>query len=577
MATDGKHGVKNHLFRDFFDQLADEDATDLRWRDVVPGVRDHDTTHYRGSTEGGPDSLAADPTRANSRAMLGTVVAGTSQGLSTRNAGGGNYWFGVDNVLDLTLHHGSQSIGGTTLIDGTASFDATYLGKKVCFYEASPVEWRTIVSVTNSTTVELDSDASALSDTGYVVMDASHLELWYHIPDNGADSDKPVNIRVKISSGDGNPNADEIDIDVLGTAESPNFPQNYFNGRSPGWHQAILPLAQFTPETGTRFDQINTAQIALGSTSSGTYSVTLAELNLFKLDDSPRIAITVDDGIYSGDGGTTVNGTTYIASVLDEYGVKGTFYVIGRYTDVSGNPNTRLSEGDLGLPGNNVYCNKEDFLALQARGHLIANHTWDSPRGYEDNDVPGTLDAEYVGEAGVSNYLDSVRRMNEWLREYGFHGYDLLALPFGEIRRDVVEALMRPGQPICRQIRTVMAMNDVNPHHRFASEQTPDDFYNYRHWPLFTDPVIPVSVNLDLSNSGSNPSLIDLVKQHKCTVTCYTHTMSPGSSKETELRAICQAAVDGEIETILVNEMLPSGATSGSGGSGGGRALGLGL
>jgi hypothetical protein len=75
MAVDGKFGKRNFLFRDFFDQLAEEDATDLRWRDVVPGVRDHDDTHYRGSTEGGPDSLAADPTRANSRAMRGTVVA----------------------------------------------------------------------------------------------------------------------------------------------------------------------------------------------------------------------------------------------------------------------------------------------------------------------------------------------------------------------------------------------------------------------------------------------------------------------------------------------------------------------
>jgi peptidoglycan/xylan/chitin deacetylase (PgdA/CDA1 family) len=418
------------------------------------------------------------------------------------------------------------------------------------------------VSVTNPTTVELDSDASSFSDTNFSILDATHLELWYYVHDNSPDDDKPVNIRVKMGSADGSIATEAIDIDVLATPESANFPQSYFNGRSEGWHQAIVPLAQFTPDTDIRFDQINTAQLSLDSTISGTYAVTFAELNLFKLDDSPRIAITVDDGIYSGDGGTTVNGTTYIASVLDEYGVKGTFYVIGRYTDVSGNPNTRLSAGDLGLPGTNVYCNKEDFLELQANGHLIANHTLDSPRGYVDAGG-GVLDSDYVGEAGVSNYLDSVRRMNEWLRQYGFHGYDLLALPFGEIRRDVVEALMRPGQPICRQIRTVMAMNDVNPHHRFASGQTPDDFYNYRHWPLFTDPVIPVSVNLDLSNSGSNPSLIDLVKQHKCTVTCYTHTMSPGSDKETELRAICQAAADGDIEAILMNEMLPSGVNAG--------------
>jgi hypothetical protein len=137
MAVDGKFGKRNFLFRDFFDQLAEEDATDLRWRDVVPGVRDHDDTHYRGSTEGGPDSLAADPTRANSRAMKGTVVAKDNQNLSSRNSGSSK-WFGVGNVLDLTLYNGSGSIGGTTLIDGSAAFDDSYLGKKILFYEGSP-------------------------------------------------------------------------------------------------------------------------------------------------------------------------------------------------------------------------------------------------------------------------------------------------------------------------------------------------------------------------------------------------------------------------------------------------------
>jgi hypothetical protein len=472
------------IFEDCFNDIGTAGNTDHRWRDEDAGVRDKNTDQYVGSDRGyGPDGYnPAD--RADRGGIKHTITAGTLAQLYT-NVAGGNWWSDTNLSLDLslvavignTIDNGASGYDGVedkttiTLSSGTP-FTDDCLGKKVMFGGTTNLVVPTVTDVVSSSVIKVRGDVASLvttlsasaTDKLYVAA-FTHIEFdWYN--HGGADEKKLSKISIYLSADNANPNSDGLAWDMMSASATENQPSEDYSMKDAGFQTAIRPIAlRNTGQTGFKLDDIRSAQIRTQLSSSGTLSVTHGRMAFWALDDLPRFSFSADDGIYSTDGGTTVNGSTAIADLLDQYGIKGTFYV---------NPRRINTDSSRYTDGSTVYCNQADLLAMQERGHLIGSHNWDHERMYAETSG-GAWDPNnnaYAGEKGVSDYRDSCRRARDRLRDLGFEGYDMVATAYGHMRRDVFDAITGGEDPPARQVRTVLTTNNIRPYLFFKSSAT---------------------------------------------------------------------------------------------------------
>jgi len=534
---------RNIVYRDYFNDLGPAGDAAHRWRDASAGVREEDLVNTRGVDSGGPDNLVAGEESAI-KCIKNNAVAYVIQ---SRASG----MWGSGNTLDITKSSGTATISGNTnLNDNAASFDTSYLGKKILFNTGSQ-SFFSIIEIVDSNNVTLSEDATALNGLTYWVLEPTHVEMWWYVHEY-PDTDGPAGLsseenqrrmrylRPQISSNASNPNLNRVSFNIQDEPYNQNPPAFQFNRKESGWHQTIYQM-DLTGGTGIDPSAINLMNVTIQSNDVSGNAVsdariTMAEVSLLSFDDEPRMAFSTDDGIYQYIVGQD-DGLPRWVELLNEYGVKGTFFVNpGRIrTDHSREP---TGEGGL-------YCNVYDLHEIQDAGHVIANHTWDHLHMYEftQNVYPGELLPGYeLNGAILDTYLESVQLGYDFLKTYGFNGYDLLATPFGEMRRDVVDYL-EANLPL-RQIATVYSMNNVRPYIPFDS----NDVFNYNYWPWYTDPQKPMRI-------GDIDALcLTRVKQFQCTTAYYIHRFSSASSSIIE--SWCQAHVAGEIEMITHTQMI---------------------
>jgi len=532
---------RNIVYRDYFNDLGLAGSPAHRWKDALAGNREEDLVNTRGVDSGGPDNLVAGEESAI-KCVKNNVVTYI---LQSRSAG----MWGSGNTLDITKASGTATISGNTnLNDNTASFDNSYLGKKIIFNTGSQSLF-SIIGIVDSNNITLSADATALNGLGYWVLEPTHFEMWWYVHEY-PDIDGPAGLsseenqqrmrymRPLISSHAVNPNFNRISPSIQDEPYNLNPPASHFNRKEPGWHQTIYPI-DLTGGSGIDPSSINLMNVTIQSNNATGNAVsdariTLAEVSLLSFDDEPRIAFSTDDGVYEYGVGQN-NGVPRWAELLNQYGVKGTFFVNPGFirTDHSRTP--------FGSGG--IYCNVYDLHEIQDAGHIIANHTWDHLRMYlfTQPTFPGQLLPGYeLNGAILDTYLESVQKGYNFLKTYGFNGYDLLATPFGEMRRDVVDYL-EANLPL-RQIATVLSMNNVRPYIPFNA----NDIFNYDYWPWYVDPQKPMRIG-DINVLG-----LTRVKQFQCTAAYFTH----GFAASSIIESWCQAHVAGDIEMITHTQMI---------------------
>jgi hypothetical protein len=470
-------------FEDCFNDIGTAGNADHRWRDEAAGARAKNTTQYIGSDRGyGPDGYA--PADRADRGGVTRIISSGTLGQLYTNSIGGNWWSDTNLSLDLSL----VAVIGNTIDNASSTYDSVEdkttialssgtpftddcLGKKVCFGGTTNGVMGTITDVVSSSVIKVRGDLTSLVTTlsgsgtnKLYVPKFTHCEFdWYN--HGGADEKKLEDVTFFISSSNNNPNADNITWSPLGSlSATENQPNEDFSMKDAGRHTGIVPIGLRSSGQSTfKFDDIRSAEVRVDLSSTGSLETTAMRMAFWELDDAPRFSFSVDDGIYSTDNGVTVDGTTRLADLFDEYGIKGTFYV---------NPARVNTDGSRYVSGTNVYCNSDDLMELQERGHLIGSHNWNHERMYAD--ISGGAwnpnNTAYAGEKGVSDYLDSCRRARDKLRDLGFEGFDIMATAYGHMRRDVLDAITGGEDPPCRQVRTVLVTNNARPNIRYKSD-----------------------------------------------------------------------------------------------------------
>jgi len=135
------------------------------------------------------------------------------------------------------------------------------------------------------------------------------------------------------------------------------------------------------------------------SVNTQVVPITFGQFAWYVKPAKPRVAITLDDEFDT---------QPAMAAYMAAKGIFGTFYVCTKYV---GDPNPSPF-----APNGGGHATVAELLAMQAAGHLIANHTWSHGWGYAMTDAQEL--AEFI-------------QARDWLDANGFTGSRHLAIPGG--------------------------------------------------------------------------------------------------------------------------------------------------
>jgi peptidoglycan/xylan/chitin deacetylase (PgdA/CDA1 family) len=179
-----------------------------------------------------------------------------------------------------------------------------------------------------------------------------------------------------------------------------NVPASYaFSFLKAGWH-----TARFSINAGTDSSFLNQHLASVGVMiyirkddasyvdPDAAYYITFSKMRFVKQTDTPQWFISFDDGISDA----------YDASLLlDAADLKGTFFIEGNKIGTTG------------------YLTLAQCREMQAKGHLIANHSW----SIDNQNTAAYTEAEIIAD---------VRLMQQWMCANGFSkGSRIYAVPGG--------------------------------------------------------------------------------------------------------------------------------------------------
>ncbi len=259
----------------------------------------------------------------------------------------------------------------------------------------------------------------------------THAIIDYRIdyvdPEQSADA---AQIRFRVGSNATLPDSDRYTYD-FGSAADQAWVQQ-------GPHRWVVTKAEFGAPSGAgTWAAIRSMYIRLDKRSG---AAALPEGMALSIDRvafvtvtppaRPRLFVNFDDGMLKN---------LAASQWLDGVGIRGTFYVNTKYIVLGESPLTAYAAAPETLTLANL-------LDMQARGHLIGNHT--------HTHMEFAAGAQF-DTADVDEYVADVLRAREWLIAGGLSkGADLLAAPGGNpsLVKAAVDKLL--GGPI-RQIRLV--------------------------------------------------------------------------------------------------------------------------
>ncbi len=247
-----------------------------------------------------------------------------------------------------------------------------------------------------------------------------------------ADQARAAALRFVFSSHATNPDSDRATYYLSSAPGNPWV--------APGWHRHIVDKARLGAFTGSgTWASLKSLRVRLDKAGAETY---LAENTAISIDRvafvtrtapaRPRLFLCFDDGHVNNQAAS---------QWLDTVGIRGSFFINSKAA-ITGTMLAAVYEGADALE-------PADLLDMQARGHLIANHTHSHLEMLGGGGEFATDDED--------EYVTDVLRCREWMIANGLErGADLLAAPGGNasLRKTCVEKLL--GGAI-RQVRLVYA------------------------------------------------------------------------------------------------------------------------